>query len=177
MNQPLLFGTRQLVLAITGRRESSPRYTLETARAALTAGKIAAELGLTVLTGGLTGVMERAAEGAKLAGGNTLGILPGGRHEEGNRFLDLVLPSGIGIARNVLIASACDFMLALPGGTGTLEELCFAVDFGRPALSWGSWELEGVPSVPFPNEGLLTAALRQLIETKLKPAPKERGES
>lgn len=168
MTAPLRIGSRKLVLAITGRKESSPRYTPELAKAAFAAGRIAAELGLTVLTGGLSGVMERAAEGAKLAGGETVGILPGGRHEDANPFLDLVLPSGIGIARNALMANACDFMLALPGGTGTLEELCFALDFGRPVISWGSWEIDGVHKVAFPDEALLSRELRRVVEEKLK---------
>lgn len=167
MAATLRFGNRKLVLAITGRKESSPRYNEELAQAAITAGKIAATMGLTVLTGGLSGVMERAAEGAKLGGGETIGILPGLHHKEANRFLDFVLPSGIGIARNVLMASACDFMLALPGGTGTLEELCFALDFERPVLSWGSWDIEGVTKVPYPNEDLLRKELELLIERKL----------
>lgn len=168
---PLRFGSRKLVIAITGRKESSPRYTLELAKAAVAAGRIAAEMGLTVLTGGLSGVMERAAEGAKVAGGETIGILPSNQHNDGNRFLDLVLPSGIGIARNVLMASACDFMLALPGGTGTLEELCFALDFDRPVISWGSWEIEGTRAVPFPNEDLLFQELTKLVDEKIKLNP------
>lgn len=172
MSAPLRFGSRKLVLAITGRKQTSPRYTKETAEAALAAGRIAAELGLVVLTGGLSGVMERAAEGAKLAGGETIGILPGGDHADANPFLDLVLPSGIGIARNALMANACDFMLALPGGTGTLEELCFALDFERPVLSWGSWEIEGARPVPYPNQENLAAELRRLIAEKLKKNPK-----
>jgi uncharacterized protein (TIGR00725 family) len=167
----LRFGSRKLVIAITGRKESSPRYTLELAKAAMAAGRIAAEMGLTVLTGGLSGVMERAAEGAKIASGETIGILPSNQHNDGNRFLDLVLPSGIGIARNVLMASACDFMLALPGGTGTLEELCFALDFDRPVISWGSWEIEGVRAVPFPNEDLLFRELKKLVDEKMKLNP------
>lgn len=164
----LRFGTRKLVVAITGRKESSPRYTPELAKAANTAGRVAAELGLVVLTGGLSGVMERAAEGAKLAGGHTIGILPGASHDDGNRFLDVVLPSGIGIARNVLMAQACDFMLALPGGTGTLEELCFALDFGRPVLSWGSWDIDGVRKLAFPDDSLLAHELGFLIQEKLR---------
>jgi uncharacterized protein (TIGR00725 family) len=159
---------RRLVVAITGRKQSSPRYTPETAQAAFDAGRIAAELGLAVLTGGLSGVMEKAAEGAKSAGGDTIGILPGDRHEDGNKFLDFVLPSGIGIARNVLLAQACDFMIALPGGTGTLEEICFALDFNRPVLTWGSWEMEGAKKIPFPDQSLLTKELRALVAAKLE---------
>ena len=154
---------RKLIIAITGRKESSPRYTTELATAALTAGKIASDLGLTVLTGGLSGVMERAAEGAKLAGGHTIGILPGNKHSDANPFIDFVLPSGMGIARNCLIATACDLMLALPGGTGTLEEMCFALDFERPVLSWGSWDMEGTRKIEWLNEKQLKEALQKAI--------------
>lgn len=173
MSLSLRYGSRKLVVAITGRKGTSPRYTEELAQAAIAAGRVVAELGLTVLTGGLGGVMERAAEGAKSADGETIGILPGGDHDEGNRFLDLVLPSGVGIARNILIASACDFMVALPGGTGTLEELCFALDFGRPVISWGSWELEGVKKVAYPDAIQLKKELSLLVETKLQQHAKD----
>jgi uncharacterized protein (TIGR00725 family) len=156
---------RKLVCAITGRKETSPRYTAETAEAARVAGRLAAELGLVVLTGGLSGVMERAAEGAKAARGTTIGILPGNSHADANPFIDFVLPSGLGIARNCLIASACDLMIALPGGTGTLEEICFALDFDRPVISWGSWEIDGVRKVEFPNEKKLKEALRLTLGT------------
>ena len=154
---------RRIICAITGRKETSPRYTPETASAALAAGKIAASLGLTVLTGGLSGVMERAAEGARRVGGATIGILPGSEHRDANPYLDHVLPSGVGIARNCLMATACDLMVALPGGTGTLEEVCFALDFGRPVLSWGSWEIEGVRKVEFPAESVLRNALSSAL--------------
>lgn len=165
--KPLCFGSRRLVIAITGRKESSPRYNAETADAAFAAGRVCAELGLTVLTGGLSGVMEKAAAGAKSAGGLTIGILPGANHDDGNQYLDVVLPSGIGIARNVLLAQGCDFMLALPGGTGTLEELCFALDFGRPVISWGSWEIEGVQKVTFGDASALSTTLKTIIENKI----------
>jgi uncharacterized protein (TIGR00725 family) len=172
MTKPVCFGPRRLIVAITGRKESSPRYTPESAEAAFAAGRMCAELGLTVLTGGLSGVMEKAAEGAKSAGGLTIGILPGANHDDGNKYLDFVLPSGIGIARNVLMAQACDFMLALPGGTGTLEELCFALDFGRPVISWGSWEIDGVQKVTAGDAAALTAALKSLIESKISSLEK-----
>lgn len=164
---PIRLGHRKFVLAITGRRAVSPRYTEELAQAAILAGKIATEFGLVVLTGGLSGVMERAAEGAKTAGGETIGILPSDRHDDANPFIDLALPSGIGIARNYLIATACDAMLALPGGTGTLEEICFALDFGRPVISWGSWNMEGVHKVDFPNENQLRDTLQKIVAEKL----------
>ena len=162
-------GQRRLIAAIAGRNASSARYDEATANAAHSAGRIAATLGLTVLTGGLSGVMERAAEGAKSVGGTTIGIVPSSRHEDGNPFLDYILPSGIGIARNYLLANACDFLVALPGGTGTLEEICFALDVRRPVLSWGSWEIDGVQTIPFPDEPALHNALSELLAATLQP--------
>jgi uncharacterized protein (TIGR00725 family) len=114
--------------------------------------------------------MEQAAAGAKAVGGETIGLLPSLIHAEGNEFLDIVLPTGFGIARNVLMASACDFMLSLPGGTGTLEEMCFALDFERPVLSWGSHALAGVTLVAFPSVDKLTTELEVMINARYPEA-------
>lgn len=159
--------SRHFVVSITGRRADSPRYNEELASAAFEAGRIVASLGLTVLTGGLSGVMAKAAEGAKSVGGLTIGILPSLDHKDANPHIDVVLPSGLGIMRNSLIASGADIMIALPGGTGTLEEICFALDYDRPVLSWGSWEIEGVQKIAYPDSQALETVLKSEIE-KLK---------
>jgi uncharacterized protein (TIGR00725 family) len=110
--------------------------------------------------------MAEAARGAKDAGGVTLGILPGLLHAEANPYLDFVLPSGIGIARNALTAAACDLMIALPGGSGTMEEMLFALDFGRTVISFGGPQVEGVEYVEATNySGLVT-----LLHSVKKPA-------
>ncbi len=153
-------GGRQWVCTIVGCKEQSSRYTEAVARDAFAAGRLAATLGFAVLTGGLGGVMSDAAAGAASVHGMTVGILPGDCHADANPHLRLVLPSGIGYARNYLTAVAADLMIALPGGTGTLEEICFAVDFGRPVLSWGSWDLPELIRVP---AGDLAALKRELV--------------
>jgi uncharacterized protein (TIGR00725 family) len=155
---------RSWICAITGCKVSSPRYTPEVHQAAFEAGKIAADLGFTVLTGGLSGVMSRAAEGARSVGGPTIGILPGLQHADANPHLQYVLPSGLGYARNFLMAAACDVMLSLPGGTGTLEELLFAIDLERDVIGWGGWAIDQIEPVPLAN----TTAMRHKLINVMK---------
>lgn len=133
---------RKNICAVVGCKESSKRFTPEVQKQAHSIGLMAAGLGFTVLTGGLSGVMSMAAEGASSLQGETLGILPGTEKSDANSFVQQVLPSGIGIARNYSIALACDMMVALDGGRGTMEEMCFALDFEKPVFSWGSWNLD-----------------------------------
>lgn len=161
-------GGRQWICTVVGCKSTSASYTKAVATDAFHAGRIAATLGFVVLTGGLGGVMSAAAEGAASVGGMTLGILPGDRHEDANPHLRIVLPSGIGYARNYLTAVAADVMIALPGGTGTLEEICFAIDFGRPVLSWGSWELPELTRVPAGDVAALHGGLVALMNHKFQ---------
>lgn len=151
---------RRPVCAVVGCRETSPRFTQRVQGQALAAGRAAARAGFTVLTGGLGGVMELAARGAREAGGLAVGILPGDDPRQANPAVELALPSGIGYARNYLTALGCDVMVALNGGRGTLEEICFALDFARPVLSWGSWGLAEVEPVEELDDPGLPEAIR-----------------
>lgn len=164
---PALFD-RSWVCAITGCKDKSKKYSNEVHEAAYVAGRLAASHGFTVLTGGLSGVMSRAAEGARSVGGQTIGILPSSDHRDGNKNLDLVLPSGIGYARNFLVAAACDLMISLPGGTGTLEELCFAVDMEREVISWGGYEIEDVKRIALADMDALQTRLTAFAVRKFK---------
>lgn len=156
---------RRPVLAVVGCRDTSPRFTETVQRQARLVGAHAADLGWTVLTGGLTGTMELPVQAARAQGGLTVGILPGSDPREANRSLELVLPSGIGYARNYLTALAGDAMVALNGGRGTLEEMLFALDFGRPVLSWGSWRVAGVDTLdPADAAGMRHWLQRRLAE-------------
>lgn len=80
--------------------------------------------------------MADACQGAHQAGGLTVGLLPGPDHAAANAYVQIVLPTGIGFARNYLVAHGCHAMIALPGGRGTLTEMTVAADIGRPVLSW-----------------------------------------
>src|SRR5256885_6551369 len=96
-------------------------------------GRLLAERGCTVVTGGLGEVMAAAARGAKSAGGTTIGILPGERRHEGNEWLDHEVVTGIGHARNVAVAASGDAVIAIGGSWGTLAEGAFAMRLRRPA--------------------------------------------
>jgi uncharacterized protein (TIGR00725 family) len=121
-------------------------------------GRLLAERGCVVVTGGLGEVMAAAARGAKAAGGTTIGILPGERREDGNEWIDHVVVTGIGHARNLAVAASGDAVIAIGGSWGTLAEIGFASRLGRkvvilePGLS-----VEGVPRASSPDEAVALA--------------------
>lgn len=112
-------------------------------------GRLLAERGCTVVTGGLGEVMAAAHRGAKAAGGTTIAILPGEVREAANVWADHVVVTGIGHARNLAVAASGDAVIAVGGGWGTLAEIAFARRLGRPVVA-----LEGAPVV----EGIDRAA-------------------
>src|SRR5436189_5792466 len=97
-------------------------------------GRLLAERGCTVVTGGLGEVMAAAARGAKGAGGTTVGILPGERREDANEWIDHAVVTGIGHARNLAVAASGDAVIAVGGSWGTLAEIGFAMRLGRPVV-------------------------------------------
>lgn len=105
-------------------------------------GRLLAREGATLICGGLGGVMEAAARGAKQAGGTTIGILPGHDRSAGNPYLDHTLTTGIGHARNLAVVSSGDAVIAIGGGYGTLSEIGLAAKVGRPVVILGGWHLE-----------------------------------
>ena len=116
-------------------------------------GRYVAENGGVVLCGGLGGIMEGAARGAKEAGGTTIGIIPSENKADANQFIDHVIPTGFGQARNVLVVRAADAIVALPGKFGTLSEMAFALVSGKPIISVQAWKLgEEIQQVEDPLE-------------------------
>lgn len=97
------------------------------------------ESGYRLVTGGLKGVMEAASRGAQRAArhqdGDVVGILPGFDAKEGNPYLDIALPTGLGLARNVIVA-ASDAVIIIGGGAGTLSEAALAWQMKRLLLAW-----------------------------------------
>ena len=112
-------------------RDPVDPFVLESARLV---GRLVAERGGVIVSGGLGGVMEAASRGAKEAGGLTLGFLPSMDKSSGNAFLDIVLPTGLGRARNLITARGCDAIVMIGGGCGTLNELTIAYAEGRPVV-------------------------------------------
>ena len=124
-------------------------------------GRLLGERGCTVVTGGLGEVMAAAARGAKAAGGTTIGILPGERREDANPWIDHVVVTGIGHARNLAVVATGDAVIAVGGSWGTLAEIGFASRLGRavvilePGLA-----VEGVPRASSPQEAVELALSR-----------------
>ena len=118
-------------------------------------GRLLAERGCTVVTGGLGEVMAAAARGAKSAGGTTIGILPGERRDEANPWIDHAVVTGIGHARNLAVVASGDAVIAVGGSWGTLAEIGFASRLGRavvilePGLA-----VEGVSRAASPAEAV-----------------------
>ena len=102
-------------------------------------GRLLAERGAVVVTGGLGGVMAAAAEGCAHAGGQSIGILPGADRAAANEALTLSIPTGLGELRNGLIVRSVDGVIAVGGSWGTLSELALAQRTGVPVVSIAGW--------------------------------------
>ena len=100
-----------------------------------------ARRGAVLVCGGRGGVMEAACQGAKEAGGTTVGILPGTERQEANPYVDLPVVTGLGEARNAIVVRTADTVIAVSGGYGTLSEIGLALKMGRPVVGLGTWEL------------------------------------
>jgi uncharacterized protein (TIGR00725 family) len=125
-------------------------------------GRLLAERGCTVVTGGLGEVMAAAHRGAKEAGGVTIAILPGERRDAANQWADHVVVTGIGHARNLAVAASGDAVIAVGGSWGTLAEIALARALGRPVVVLeGSPVVEGVEAAASPAEAV-ELALRHL---------------
>jgi hypothetical protein len=119
--------------------------TAELRAQALEVGRLLAEAGAVVVTGGLGGVMAAACQGASAAGGITVGILPGGDRRDANPFLTVAIATGMGEARNALVARASGAVIALAGEHGTLSEVALALKMGRVVVGLDAWtEIVGV---------------------------------
>jgi len=115
----------------------------ESARLAEEVGRRLGEAGVTVVCGGLSGVMEAASRGAAKAGGEVIGIVPGVSIEEANPHCTLVVASAIGYARNLAVVASGDAVIAIGGEWGTLSEIGHARTFGRTVIALRSWGLTG----------------------------------
>jgi uncharacterized protein (TIGR00725 family) len=118
-------------------------------------GRLLAERGCTLVCGGHGVVMAAAARGAKAAGGATIGILPGTTRADANEWIDHIVVTGLGHARNAVVAASGDGVIAVGGSYGTLTEIGFARIFGRPVVILEpGLDVEGVPRAATPAEAV-----------------------
>lgn len=136
---------RRRLIGVIGGSIGTPEQ-LDLARAV---GKLIAQRGAALVCGGMTGVMQAAAQGAQEAGGLTIGVLPGANAAESppNEFIEIPMFTGLREARNYLIASVCEGLIAIGGGYGTLSEIALALRLGKPLVLLHSWQfqIEGEP--------------------------------
>ena len=134
--------SKKIVSVIGGRR-----CTDEVERLAHDLGKNLAQVADILVSGGLGGTMEAVCKGFKAGGGTTIGILPGYDKKDANKHVDICLPTGLGLARNVLVVKSADVVVALPGEAGTLSEIAYCLQFGIPVVSLKSWDIPGAIQV------------------------------
>jgi hypothetical protein len=141
---------RKKIVAVIGGHSC----TNEVEQIAHNLGKKLAKVVDILVTGGLSGTMKAVCSGFKGEGGLTIGIIPGYDKKEANEFVDIVVPTGMGLARNVLVIKAADVVVALPGEAGTLSEIAYCLQFRIPVISLGSWDIKGVIKVSNIDEGI-----------------------
>lgn len=129
---------------------------------AMEVGKIVAKSGAVLVCGGLDGAMKAASKGAKMAGGLTIGLLPGKDKKDANPYIDIALPTSIGYARNVMVACSADLIIALPGSNGTRCEISYGLVYGRPVIDLGGWNIEGMIRADSLNE--LPAIIKAYVQ-------------
>jgi uncharacterized protein (TIGR00725 family) len=124
--------------------------TDEDLRRAEAVGRALAEAGAALICGGRGGVMEAACRGAKAAGGLTIGVLPGANRDQANPYVDVAIVTGLGEARNAVIARSAQAVIAIGGSYGTLSEIAFALRLDTPVVGLGTWQIrrEGHPRAP-----------------------------
>ena len=138
--------------------------TTEQVAMAAEAGAIVGRMGLAVLCGGRQGVMEGAARGAASVGGIAIGLLPHGDPTQANPFVTVAIASGIGEARNAIIAQAGACLIAVGDSHGTLSEVALGLRLGKRVFGLaGAARVDGVVHLTTPA-ALPAALARELLK-------------
>lgn len=115
-------------------------------------GELIAQNGYTLVNGGMKGVMEASARGAKSAGGLVIAIIPGKSREDANPFSDIVIPTGLGYMRNPMVVLNSDILVAIDGSYGTLSEIAYSKIYNRMVFGLNTWDINGVIPLATPEE-------------------------
>ncbi|HXX85212.1 MAG TPA: hypothetical protein VEN29_14670 [Casimicrobiaceae bacterium] len=150
-------------VGVVGPREA----TAAQLAAALKVGELLGDCRLAVLCGGRQGVMQAVCEGVARVGGLSIGLLPEPDAGEANRFVGVAIATGIGEARNALIARASFCLIAIGNSLGTLSEVALARQFGKPVIGLeGAAQVEGVRHVASAREAVERVARILLADTR-----------
>jgi uncharacterized protein (TIGR00725 family) len=143
--------------------------TMEECESARKVGNLVAANRGTVVCGGLGGVMEAACRGAREMNGITVGILPDTGN--GNGYLDIIIRTGLGQARNVVVVQSADAVIAIGGGHGTLSEIALALRADVPVFGLKTWDIPGVTACITPEEAV-TMAVGAVRRSRLSRIPR-----
>lgn len=133
--------TRKLQIGVIG--SADPKEYKGRGGASKKVNRLAEEIGLllgkaraVVITGGKGGIMESTAKGVKQAGGITLGVIKGEKRLTSNRFTDIEIVTGMAFdgLDELLLVLACDALIVLGGGAGTLQEIAIAYRNRKPLV-------------------------------------------
>jgi uncharacterized protein (TIGR00725 family) len=126
-----------MIIGVIGDSSCPP----EEAKLAESVGELLAQRGATIVCGGLGGVMEAVCRGAKSKGGLTIGILPGKNSSTANPWIDIPVVTGLGEARNVVVAKSAQAIIAIGGNYGTLSEIAYSLKSSIPVIGLNTWSL------------------------------------
>ena len=135
---------------------------------AVKVGELIVRAGAVLICGGLGGVIEAASLGARKVGSTTVGIIPGYEKRDANPYVDIVVATGMGHARNTIVAAISDALIAIGGETGTLLEIALALKLGKKVIGLETWDIPGVIKARTPEEAvkILTVTLNILTIPK-----------
>jgi uncharacterized protein (TIGR00725 family) len=139
-----------MMISVVGGDHAPP----EAVRMAEEVGRELARRGCTLVCGGRGGVMEAACRGARAEGGHTIGILPTADSGGMNPYVEYPIVTGLGIARNSIVVLSGSAVIAVDGSYGTLSEIAYALQYGKPVVLLASWSL----SAPGPEQPPLIRA-------------------
>lgn len=117
-------------------------------------GELIAQNDYILVNGGMRGVMEASARGAKSAGGFVIAIVPGKSRDDGNPISDIVIPTGLGYMRNPLVVLNADILVAIDGSYGTLSEIAYCKIYNRTVFGLNTWNIDGVIPMSTPEEAI-----------------------
>src|SRR5712691_8886774 len=140
-------------VAVCGASDATPSQI----DAAREVGKLLAQNGAVVINGGYGGVMGAASEGAAGEGGTVVGILPDDDRSGASPHLTVAIATGLGQARNSVIVTAADSVIAIGQGWGTLSEIALARKLGRSVFALDTWKVKGLDMVHSPAEAVKRA--------------------
>jgi uncharacterized protein (TIGR00725 family) len=122
---------------------------------AVQVGELLARCGFSVICGGRHGVMQAVCEGVARNGGTSIGLLPDTDPSLANPYVTVAIATGIGEARNALIARASLCLIAIGDSYGTLSEVALGLQFGKLVIGLeGAAHVQGVVHVATPHEAV-----------------------